>query len=73
METDPKLPSQSEIPDDPVEAARALGKMGMKIVEYLGTRSEPRWEMQRKLSEAVSAGKFEAWGIQTKPKGKGSA
>ena len=70
MEAVPKLPSQSEIPDDPVGAARALGKMGMNIVEYLGTRSEPRWEMQRKLLQALAAGKFEAWGIQTKPKVK---
>ena len=63
-------PSQPQLPDDPVEAARFFGKVGTALADYLRAKSEPRWEWQRKLLKLLSAGTFEAWGIQTKPKVK---
>jgi hypothetical protein len=64
------LPSQSEIAGDPIEAARAFGEMGIALVDHVRTQSEPRWEMERQLLKSLYAGKYEAWGIQTKPKVK---
>jgi hypothetical protein len=65
----PALPS-TPTNGNGAEAFRHLAALTNAVVEHLGARSEPLWEMERSLEKQLVAGELEACGIQVKPKVK---
>jgi hypothetical protein len=53
--------------ETPAEAIKAVFETIGNFTEHLGNRHQPIWEMQTLLLQQLSKGKFEAFGIMTKP------